>query len=296
MPNEIYEASKLQLLNVAMQYQYNTKCQRSDGSFVYTLYAMGNPDNGYNWGFTGDVLGSHTSNWKSMKGLHLFDNSFTGMIDDSIGELKYLVFLRAHNNRIFGLLPNGMTNLKKLREVYLNKNSLYTDLPPDIGLMEDLEDIRLGENSMYGTIPDSFYNLVKMKKIWFQDTLACSNVTGDCEASSEEGFSGSLQTEIGNLKDLQYLILENNPLTGVLPEELGNCQDLSTLHIHRTNIEGTVPKSVCRLRDQSLNSEAGNGVFYADCRPNNRTEEPFISCSCCTDCCDHTTKVCIADD
>ena len=48
------------------------------------------------------------------------------------------VFLRAHNNQIFGLLPNGMTNLKKLREVYLNKNSLYTDLPPDIGLMEDL--------------------------------------------------------------------------------------------------------------------------------------------------------------
>ena len=80
---------------------------------------------------------------------------------------------------------------------------------------------------MYGTIPDCFYNRVKMKKIWFQDTLACSNVTGDCEASSEEGFTGSLQTEIGNLKDLQYLILENNPLTGVLPEELGNCQDLS---------------------------------------------------------------------
>lgn len=90
MPSEIYEASKLQLLNVAMQYQYNTKCQRSDGRYVYTLYAMGNPDNGYNWGLTGGVLGNHTSNWKSMKGLHLFDNSFTGMIDDSIGELKYL--------------------------------------------------------------------------------------------------------------------------------------------------------------------------------------------------------------
>lgn len=96
---------------------------------------------------------------------------------------------------------------------------------------------------MYGTIPDSFYNLVKMKKIWFQDTLACSNVTGDCEASSDEGFTGSLQTEIGNLKDLQYLILENNPFTGVIPEELGNCQDLSKFYLNQHSTAITKPHS-----------------------------------------------------
>lgn len=296
MPSEMYDATKLQLLNVAMQYEYNDKCQRSNSSYVYTLYARGNPDNGYNWGLTGNVLGNHTSSWKSMKGLHLFDNSFTGQIDDGIGELKYLVFLRAHNNQFWGLLPNGMTYLKKLREVYLNKNSLWSDLPPDVGMMEDLEDIRLGENRMYGTIPDSFYNLVKMKKIWFQDTVECSNITGDCEASPYEGFEGSLQTEIGNMKNLNMLVLNNNPLTGTLPAELGNCEQLALIHIHQTNIEGTVPKSVCKLRDQMLNTETAAGIFYADCRPNNKTEDPFLTCSCCTDCCDHTTKVCVADD
>jgi hypothetical protein len=119
-----------------------------------------------------------------------------------------------------------MTYLDKLREVYLYKNGFYSDLPPDVGMMEDLEDIRLGENQMYGTIPDSFYNLVKMKKIFFEDTLECSNVTGDCEASSVEGFEGSLQTEIGNMKDLSMLVINNNPLTGTLPAELGNCEQL----------------------------------------------------------------------
>ncbi|KAL7504037.1 hypothetical protein ACHAXN_002318 [Cyclotella atomus] len=296
MPEEMYDATKLQLLNVAMQYEYNDKCQRSNSSYVYTLYAKGNPDNGYNWGLTGNVLGNHTSNWKSMKGLHLFDNSFTGQIDDAISELKYLVFLRAHNNQFWGLLPNGMTYLNKLREVYLNTNSLWSDLPPDVGMMEDLEDIRLGENRMYGTIPDSFYNLVKMKKIWFQDTVECSNVTDDCEASSVEGFEGSLQSEIGNMKDLSMLVINNNPLTGTLPAQLGNCEQLSLIHIHQTNIEGTVPKSVCQLRDKMLNTESSSGIFYADCRPNNKTGDPFFTCSCCTDCCDHTTKVCVADD
>lgn len=51
------------------------------------------------------------------------------------------------------------------------------------------------------------------------------------------------------------------------------------------------------LRDKKLNSEDPNkGVFYADCSLNNRTEEPYFSCDCCSDCCDHTTEICIADD
>ena len=82
---------------------------------------------------------------------------------------------------------------------------------------------------MFGTIPDSFYNLVKMKKIWFQDTLECSNVTNDCEASSAEGFEGPIQSQIGNMKDLSYLVINNNPLTGTLPTELGNCEKLCKL-------------------------------------------------------------------
>ncbi|KAL7478569.1 hypothetical protein ACHAW6_004325 [Cyclotella cf. meneghiniana] len=296
MPVEMYDATKLQLLNVAMQYDYSYECTRSNGTKVYTLFARGDPQNGYNWGLTGNVLGNQTNRWQSMKGLHLFDNSFTGEIADEIGELKYLVFLRAHSNQFYGLIPSGMTQLKKVREVYLHQNSLWSDIPPDIGQMEDLEDIRLGENRMYNPIPESFYNLVKIKNVWLQDTLDCSNVTNECEPSPDVGFEGTIQTEIGNLKELSQLILNNNPFNGTLPSELGNCEKLSILHIHQTNIEGTVPKSVCLLRDKMLNIETDTGIFYADCRPNNKTGDPWISCSCCTDCCDHTTRVCIADD
>jgi hypothetical protein len=88
------------------------------------------------------------------------------------------------------------------------------------------EDIRVGENEMWGPIPESFYNLVKMKKIWLQDTLECNNVTGDCEPSPDFGFQGSIQTEIGNMKDLSQLVINNNPLTGTVPSELGNCLEL----------------------------------------------------------------------
>lgn len=91
LPEELYDASKLQLLNVAMQYQFSSVCRRSNGTLVNTLYQRGDPYTGmYNPGLSGHVLGPNVNKWSSMKGLHLFDNSFTGWIDEPIGDLKYL--------------------------------------------------------------------------------------------------------------------------------------------------------------------------------------------------------------
>ena len=73
-------------------------------------------------------------------------------------------------------------------------------------------------------------------------------------------------------------------------------KSIAVLHIHKTYIVGPAPRELCLLRDKKLNSETNRGVFYADCRPNNRTGDPFFSCDCCSDCCDHTSQVCIADD
>ncbi|KAL7537964.1 hypothetical protein ACHAXR_008184 [Thalassiosira sp. AJA248-18] len=294
LPVELYDASKLQLLNVAMQYQFSNVCRRSDGTVVNTLFKLGDPYGEYNMGLTGSVLGANVSRWTSMKGLHLFDNSFSGYIDENIGDLQYLVFLRAQNNILSSWIPNGLTNLKKLREVYLGKNGITYDLPPDIGNMEDLENLTVNENPMNGAIPESLYNLGKLKRLWLQDTLNCEEDYG-CVIDSEVGFSGSISTNIGNLTKLTMLIINNNPLTGTLPSELGLCEDLSILRMHKTKIYGSVPDEVCLLRDKNLYSDSA-GIFYADCGPNNSVQEPFIECSCCTDCCDHTTKVCIADD
>ena len=55
-----------------------------------TLFAKGDQANGYNWGLSGQVLESNVTKWASMKGLHLFDNSFSGTISDEMGNLKDL--------------------------------------------------------------------------------------------------------------------------------------------------------------------------------------------------------------
>jgi len=299
-PLEMYDANKLQLLNVAMQYGYAVSCTMSNGTYVNTIFKKGGVTTREpNLGLEGPVLMNEVDTWSSMKGLHLFDNSFWGNITNDIGNLKYLVFLRAHNNQLNGYLPDGMTRLKKLREVYLENNGFWGDLPPTIGDMEDLEVLRVNENEMYGQIPDSLYDLKKLKKLWLQDTYEClenEDLGWVCNVESNVGFKGTISTKIGNLKRLSQLLINENPFTGTIPTEIGLCEDLALLHIHKTSIKGPSPQEVCNLRDLNLNSETGTGVFYADCRPNNKTEDPFFACDCCSDCCDHTTKVCIADD
>lgn len=295
LPVELYDASKLQLLNVAMQFEYSYQCRMSNGTWVDTLYERGgvSSDN-YNNGLTGEVLSSNVSKWESMKGLHLFDNSFYGPIAEEVGELKYLVYLRAQNNRFWGMLPNGILKLKRLRELHLEYNLFYTDIPPEIGSMKDLQILRMGNNEAFGKIPESLYDLAKLKMLWLQDTMACDEDGDNCVISNESGFSGSISPKIGQLKKLSHLIINANPFTGAIPSEIGQCEKLAILHMHKTNIEGRSPKELCALRDVELHG--AGGVFYSDCRPNNRTREPFFRCDCCSDCCDHTTQVCIADD
>ena len=58
---------------------------------------------------------------------------------------------------------------------------------------------------------------------------------------------------------------------------------------------GRMPREVCLSRDKFLGSDSGTGVLYADCGPNNGTADPFLKCDCCSDCCDRTFGVCIAD-
>jgi hypothetical protein len=91
LPPEMFDAGKLQLLNVAMQSGYSSRCEMSNGTAVDTYFRRGGTA-GYdvNYGLEGGVLGPDVGRWLSMKGLHLFDNMFNETINETIGDLKYL--------------------------------------------------------------------------------------------------------------------------------------------------------------------------------------------------------------
>lgn len=56
---------------------------------------------------------------------------------------------------------------------------------------------------------------------------------------------GKLPKELGNLADLQWLVIEGgNSLTGPLPTELGNLKKLRALSLERTMVSGSLPASL----------------------------------------------------
>lgn len=294
MPPTIYQLEKLQLLNLARQYGVDRVCEQSNGTKVYTNFKHGGfarPAE-FSVGLTGK-LGSDIGKWKSMKGMYILENSFSGELTDDIGSLRYLTKLHVNDNFIEGGIPSAIANLKNLRDLRLDDNFLYSSLPESMGNMEDLEILFVNGNSMYGKIPDELYALKKLKSLFLHDTIEANS---PWLITDQEGFSGSINPKVGNLEDLEYLLLNNNPISGFIPPELGNCTKLKVLRLHRTNLIGTMPRQICMLRDKNLNSENGVGVLYADCRPDNKTNPPRVECNCCSDCCDHSSNVCVQDD
>ncbi|CAI9300001.1 unnamed protein product [Lactuca saligna] len=61
-------------------------------------------------------------------------------------------------------------------------------------------------------------------------------------------LSGELPQEVGNLKNLNEIILENNRLSGDLPTTISSCSSLVNLDISNNFFQGTLKSSLRSLR------------------------------------------------
>ncbi|KAK3416784.1 hypothetical protein EUGRSUZ_H02547 [Eucalyptus grandis] len=77
--------------------------------------------------------------------------------------------------------------------------------------------------------------------------------TGDGFVSSlglpSQSLSGTLSPEIGNLTNLQSVLLQNNLISGPMPATIGNLQKLQTLDLSNNTFNGEIPSSLGDLRN-----------------------------------------------
>ena len=82
------------------------------------------------------------------------------------------------------------------------------------------------------------------------------------------GMNGTIPTEIGCLADLRTLDVRGNPrmegvppaLSGTLPSQLGQLRQLAALMVFATRVSGTLPSELGRLRNVRL-LDLGNNHF-----------------------------------
>ncbi|GKV06067.1 hypothetical protein SLEP1_g17998 [Rubroshorea leprosula] len=180
----------------------------------------------------------------NLKGLSIMDLSFCnfkGSIPNSIGSLtnlisfihwenlSYLVNLELGNNSLEGTIPSPLFSLPSLQIIYLANNQFsgqIGDFP--VVSSSQLVELDLSSNRLEGPIPSSFFELQSLQLL----ILSCNNFSGTLELS--------IIQKLGNC-GLQILNLNENSLEGKLPESLANCKMLEVLDIGNNGINDSFP-------------------------------------------------------
>ncbi|KAG0470760.1 hypothetical protein HPP92_017460 [Vanilla planifolia] len=98
---------------------------------------------------------------------------------------------------------------------------------------------------------------------WSMITCSSENRVIGLGAPSQ-GLSGTLSPTIGNLTNLQQILLQNNNIEGEIPTELGLLSKLQTMDLSNNGFIGSIPESFGRLtslRYLRLNNNSLSGAF-----------------------------------
>jgi len=168
-----------------------------------------------------------------------------------------------------------------------------SEIPPEIGNMASLEWLDLRGNYLSGEIPLELFNITSLERLQLakQEYLPISGLTGE------------LPPAIGNLQNLDYLMVQGNRLTGPLPAEIcntpvrvlwahgneltgelpecigymnpnGSPDNLFSLTLDHNNFSGLIPESWCEL-DWQIDDPAYGDYFQIN---NNELCPPYPDC------------------
>ncbi|KAJ1280845.1 hypothetical protein BS78_04G263300 [Paspalum vaginatum] len=98
---------------------------------------------------------------------------------------------------------------------------------------------------------------------WTMVTCSPENLVTGLEAPSQN-LSGILSPTIGNLTNLETVLLQNNNINGLIPAEIGRLTKLKTLDLSSNHFSGEIPSSVGHLESLQylrLNNNTLSGAF-----------------------------------
>ena len=171
---------------------------------------------------------------------------FNGIIPPAIGELTELRVLDLSNHsypggpRLRGTIPSAISQLSKLRKLELSNNSFTGGIPPELGRLTNLE--HLGLAGAFSAIRDERpipVELSSLRNLKFLDL-------------GHNRLTGGIPPELGNLVNLEELALQSNGLSSSIPPELGNLKMLRVLNLLEAGLNGTIPPELGRLSNLEI--------------------------------------------
>jgi len=141
----------------------------------------------------------------------------------------------------------GYQDTSECEEPSLCDEEIEVELWGECYNIEETTSLFLSEQGLTGEISPQIGDLINLTSI----NLSLNDI------------SGEIPSEIGNLTNLRYLYLQNNQLTGEIPSSLGNLTNLIYLILDENQLSGSIPSSIgnlinvsnLRLNDNSLSGE-----------------------------------------
>ncbi|KAK9683822.1 hypothetical protein RND81_10G167200 [Saponaria officinalis] len=183
----------------------------------------------------------------TVTGLFLGSQNIGGEIPTSICDLKNLTTFDVSNNNIGGTFPTFFRKCTALQTLNISQNYFVGFLPNDINnkLPSNIQHIDISGNNFTGDIPSSLGQINGLKTLHFEQNL----------------FNGTYPYELGNLENLEELVLADNPFSPMnLPEEFGKLKILKLLWMSRCNLKGEIPKSFGNLSSLEHLDLVGNNL------------------------------------
>ncbi|WCJ23613.1 receptor like protein 26 [Euphorbia peplus] len=186
--------------------------------------------------------------------LDLGKNRFTGPIPDQLQIFSSIKQLDLSRNLFNSSIPDWLYNFKHLEILNLRLNLLEGKISSAVKNLTSLVDLDFSSNLEFeGGIPESFKNLCNLRSLSFsrtklgQEINEILDILSGCPSNVLESLnlhdcqlSGELNDRLGSFKNLIYLHLSNNLISGTIPLWLGGLSELENINISHNLLQGKV--------------------------------------------------------
>jgi RHS repeat-associated protein len=213
-----------------------------------------------------------------VRGIALPSNNLRGTLPTSLGKLTSLVTLALGSNQLSGPVPATLGSLSQLQVLRLTSNQFTGPLPSSLGQLTALQSLELGTNRFGEAAPHtlpawlgSLTNLVTLDLSGNQWQGAIPATLGlpylQYLLLQNNQLSGPLPHDLlSELWSLRLLYLFNNQLTGALPVDIGYCSQVAVVNISNNQFSGPLPVelgNLANLRELGLANNRFSGNLPA---------------------------------
>ncbi|KAK6118719.1 hypothetical protein DH2020_047524 [Rehmannia glutinosa] len=232
---------------------------------------------------------SSLGNLTNITSIDLANNKFTGHIPPHLDNLVNLEGLNLSHNVLEGTLPSHLSSCHRLSKLDVSHNRLNGTIPSSLRSLTELSVLDLSENRFGGVIPISLFQLGKLSSLHLGANQLRGNIPPsiglEIEAQSlrslnlsRNGLTGRVPIELGNLNMLEELDICCNNLSGNL-EAVSELHSLTLVNVSYNAFAGPIPSALMKFVVSSPLSLIGNPELCINCRVSCQGYSAFKSCN-----------------